>query len=112
MSNFEDLRLCDLLKKVKEGAEDVMRSGNASSVRELGGRVQSVYDFVLTAEGDFATVQENIKNVFSSFNYAAVLVNDGIKNGKLTKDDDSLIYECMEVIVKTCNYIQSELLKK
>ena len=110
MSDFEDLRLCDLLDKVRSRAVAIAENRNVSEFKNLGREIQSVYDFFVTAEKPYEEQQSTLKNLFSSFNYAAVIINDGIKKNALDKEAAALLNECLEIIAACCNNIKSSLL--
>lgn len=109
MLNFEDLRLIDLVSKVERAVEAVGTTRNLSLLKDAGKKLQDVYDFFVTAEGGYEKQQELLKNMFSAFNYAAVIVNGAIKSGKLSKDDNELLNECLEIMLKCCSSVKSSL---
>ena len=110
MADFEDLRLCDLLDKVKSRAVEIAESRNVSEFKKLGQDIQSVYDFFVTASKPFEEQQEMLKNLFSSFNYAAVIINDGIKKKTLDKEAVELLNECLEIIAACCTNVKKSVL--
>ncbi|MDE6374035.1 MAG: hypothetical protein K2L72_05990 [Clostridia bacterium] len=109
MADFEDLRLCDLLDKVAKRAEEISVVKNASAFKQLGSDIQNVYNFVITAKNDYAEQQPMLKNLFSSFNYAAVIINDAIKTKQPEKDAGTLLNECLEIIIACCKNIKNSL---
>ena len=92
MIDFEDLALCDLLNKVEKRAAEIAQARNASQFKQLGADIQAVY-----------------KNLFSSFNYAAVIINDAIKSKQPDKDAGKLLSECLEIISACCKNIKNSL---
>lgn len=109
MTDFEDLALCDLLSKVERRVIEIAETRNASQFKELGADVQAVYDFFITAKKDYKEQQPLLKNLFSSFNYAAVIINDAIKTKKPEKDAGVLLSECLEIISACCKKIKQSL---
>ena len=105
MSNFEDLRLIDLIKKFQRTAEGIYSSRSLSLLKEAGRQLQDVYNFFVTAEGAYEEQQGQFKNLFTSFNYAAVIVNNAVKNGGLSSDDNELLNECLQIMLKCCQTI-------
>lgn len=105
MPDFEDLRLIDLLEKFKIQIEQIVRTRSLSSLNRAGAALQSVYDFHLTAQNGYEKQEEQFKNLYSSFNYAAVIVNNALKNGGLQGDDGELLNECIEIMLKCCDVI-------
>lgn len=110
MADFEDVRLCDLLDKVRSRAIAIAESRNISEFKTLGKEIQSVYDFFVTSAKSYEEQQPMLKNLFSSFNYAAVIINDGIKKKTLDKQAVTLLNECLEIIAACCGNIKKSLL--
>ena len=110
MADFEDLRLCDLLDKVRTRTLDIARTRNVSQFKQLGQDIQGVYDFFVTAVKPYEEQQPMLKNLFASFNYAAVIINDGIKKKTLDNEAITLLNECLEIIVACCGNIKKSLL--
>jgi NADPH-dependent 7-cyano-7-deazaguanine reductase QueF-like protein len=109
MANFEDLRMIDEIQKFQAKVKDIAIERNLSGFHQLGGNLQAIYNFYLTAENSFLKEEEAFKSLFSSFNYAAVLINNAIKNKGLQGDDSELINECLEVMNKSCEVIIKSL---
>ena len=109
MPDFEDLALCDLLGKVQRRAELIAVPRNASEFKQLGGEIQAVYDFFVTAKKPYEEQQPMLKNLFSSFNYAAVIINDAIKTKKADREAGVLLDECLEIICACCVNIKKSL---
>lgn len=112
MADFEDLRLCDLLDRVARRANVILEERKVSLLKELGEDVQSVYDFFVSAKKQFTEVRPTLKNLFSSFNYAAVIVNDGIKRGALDRQANELLSQCLQIIIKCTEVVKAQLLGK
>jgi hypothetical protein len=109
MANFEDLRMMDLVQKFKGKVQEVYDSKKLGGFRTLSGDLQNVYNFYLTANNSFLKQEEYFKSLFSSFNYAAVIINNAIKQGGLQGDDGELLTECMQVMLRSCDLISSSL---
>ena len=109
MVGFEDLALGDLLNKVERRVEEIAETRNASQFKQLGADIEAVYDFAVTAKKDFQEQQPLLKNLFSSFNYAAVIINDAVKNKKADKDAGELLNECLEIIAACCKKIKQSI---
>ena len=109
MVDFEDLALGDLLGKVEKRVEEIVQTRNASQFKELGADIQAVYNFVVTAKKDYEEQQPMLKNLFSSFNYAAVIINDAIQNKKPDKEAGELLNECLEIISACCRNIKKSI---
>ena len=111
MTTFEDLRLNDLIKRFQNAVEMINSSRSLKSFNEAGKLLQDVYDFFITAESAYEELQETFKSLFSSFNYGAVIVNNAIKCGGLSSEDNELLGECIEIMLKCCNTISTALVK-
>lgn len=109
MLTFEDLRLIDLINKFEESISAVESTRNLSLLKDAGKKLQDVYNFFITAENGYEKQQELLKNMFSSFNYAAVIVNGALKSGKLSNEDKELLNECIEIMLKCCSSVKSSM---
>lgn len=109
MADFEDLRLKDLLEKFQKDIEDIQTTRSLKKFSSASRNLQNVYNFFVTAQNPYNNLQETFKNLFSSFNYAAVLVNASIKDGKISPSDGQLLNECLEIMTKCCNTLISSL---
>lgn len=112
MATFEDLRMCDLVGRFKKTVDEIALTRNASLFKRAGGELQNIYNFHLTADESFTEIEEYLKNCYSSFNYAAVIVNDGLKKGKLDGEANDLLRECVEILSKCCTLIEEKLKSK
>lgn len=111
MPDFEDLRLIDLVQKFERTISEINTTHSLGKIKDAGRELQSVYDFFVTAESAFEPQQEQFKNLVSSFNYAAVIINNAMKSGGLTREDNQLLNECFEVMLKCCTVIITSLKK-
>lgn len=107
--DFEDLRLCDLLDKVEKKTEEISQTRNVSEFKALGASIQAVYDYFVVSGKPYEEQQPMLKNLFSAFNYGAVIINDAIKSKSLDKEATSLLDECLQIISACCNNIKSSL---
>lgn len=111
MPTFEDLRLVDMISKFSAKIGEINSTRRLGGIKEAGKTLQDVYDFLIVSENDYTSMQESFKNLFSSFNYAAVIINNALKEGGLKGDDGVLLSECFEIMLKCCSVICSELQK-
>lgn len=109
---FEQLRLIDLINKFDEDIEDVYKNKNLSVFHGASKKLQDVYNFYITAKDDFASVNDYLKNLFSSFNYAAVIINDGMKKKGLDREANELLFECLQIMLRCDELIISTLNKE
>ena len=109
MPTFEDLRLIDLIKKFESTVMQIESTRSLSMLSAAGKQLQAVYDFFITAQNGYEKQQEMLKNMFSSFNYAAVIVNNAVKNGGLSAEDNELLGECLQIMLKCCQTVTASL---
>lgn len=114
MTTFEELRMLDLVEKFRAQIDAVYQSGNLSGLRKAGGQLQSIYNFHLTADQSFIKIEEPLKNLYSSFNYAALICNEALKKRSLEKrslekDDNQLLSECVQIMLRCCDLIAASL---
>lgn len=105
--DFEDVRLCDLLSKVEAKTAEIATTRNLSLFKELGTSIQAVYNFFVASKKSYTQQQPMLKNLFSAFNYGAVIINDAIKNKQLDKEANSLLDECLQIITACCANLKS-----
>lgn len=109
--DFEDVRLCDLLNKVQAKSEEIAATRNVSQFKELGANIQAVYDYFVVSKKSYTRQQPMLKNLFSAFNYGAVIINEAIKTKQLDKEANSLLDECLQIINACCVNLKSSLNK-
>ena len=109
MIDFEDIALGDLLNKVQQKVRLIADTRNLSNFNDLGKAVQSVYDFFVTATKPYEEQQPLLKNLFSSFNYGAVIINDAIKSKQPDAQSATLIEECLEIMDACCKKIKTSI---
>lgn len=109
MPDFEDLRILDLLQKFKASIEEIARTRSLKNFKNASRYLQDVYNFYLTSQKTYAKEEQFFKSLFSSFNYAAVIINNALKNGGLTADDNELLSECIQIMLKCCQSLQSSI---
>lgn len=106
---FEQLRMADLVKKFDADMREVYNNKNLSVFQVASKKLQDVYNFYVTAKDDFKCVESYLKNLFSAFNYAAVIINDGLKNKGLDREAGVLLGQCIEIMQRSCSLIVSTL---
>lgn len=109
MTTFEDLRMADLLERFRADVCKIYETRSSSLLSQAGKDLQNVYNFHLVSDKSFIEVEENLKNLYTSFNYAAVIVNNAMKNKQLTKDDNELLGECLQVMLRCCDVVLAKL---
>ena len=112
MPDFEDLRMIDLLTKFKEDIISIQEARSASLFKQAGKDLQNIYNFHLTSKNSFAEVEYYLKNLYTSFNYSAVIINDALKKKSFDVKNGATLDECLEVMIKCCDVIITKLKKK
>ena len=112
MPDFEDLRMIDLVNTFKADIISIQEKRTASQFKRAGKNLQAVYNFHLTSTKSFSGVEDYLKNLYTSFNYAAVIINDALKRKKLERKNAEILDECIEVMSKCCDIITAKLTKK
>ena len=112
MSDFEDLRMIDLVKKFKEDVLKIEETRSAALYKQAGKNLQGIYNFHLTSKKSFKSVEGYLKNLYTSFNYSAVIVNNAVKTKTMKKEDIALLEEGIQVMLRCCDIIVATLNKK
>ena len=112
MPDFEDLRIVDLVLRFKEDIIDIQERRTASQFKQASKDLQAVYNFHLKSKKSFAVVEDYLKNLYTSFNYAAVIINDALKKKKFEARNSEILDECLEVMIRCCDIITVKLTKK
>lgn len=111
MPDFEDLRMIDLLKNFRADIVNIQEARSARLFKQASKDLQDVYNFHITASKSFIRVEDYLKNLYTSFNYAAVIINDALKKRNLESGNIELLDECLEVMIKCCDVIVAMLSK-
>lgn len=112
MPNFEDLRLIDLIKVFRADVVNIQENRSALLFKQASKDLQSIYNLHITSKNSFGEVEYYLKNLYKSFNYAAVTVNDALKKKTLDPKSGAMMDECLEVMIKCCDIVISKLTKK
>lgn len=112
MSDFEDLRMIDLVEKFNEDVIDIEETRSAALFKKASKDLQNIYNFHLTSSKSFKSVEGYLKNLYTSFNYSAVIVNNAVKNKTMKKEDITLLEEGIQVMLRCCEVIITTLKKK
>ena len=112
MSEFEDLRMIELVKKFKVDVLQIEETRSAALFKQASKDLQSVYNFHLTADKPFKSVDAYLKNIYKSFKCSAVIVNSALKKKAVKSEDATLLDECIQIMIKCCDVIIAKLSKK
>ena len=112
MSDFEDLRMLDLVKKFKEAVLQIEETRSASLFKQASKNLQDIYNFHLTADKQFKNVEDYLKNLYKSFNCSAVIVNNALKKKTVKTEDAALLDECIQIMLRCCDIIIAKIDKK
>ena len=112
MPELVDLKMIELLEKFEEDINKIQETRSAKLFKTANVDLQNIYNYHLLNDKAFKRVQTNLKNLYTSFNYAAVIVNDALKKRSMDKESAELLDECLEVMLRCCIVIQNTLKKK
>lgn len=104
--------MTDLLQRMRAKVYKVKTERAISLLKDSSADLQSVYDFHVTSENSFSEIEEYLKNLYTTFNYAAVIVNDALKKKSLDGDSGELIDECLDIMLKCCDKAIEKLQSK
>lgn len=102
---FEQLRLVDYVKNISKDVDAVLSDKNVSVLSGASKKLQDLYNFYVTAGDDFKEAEEPLRNLFSSFNYAALIINDALKGGRLDGEANELLGQCLQIMSASCKMI-------
>ncbi len=97
------------MDKVQKKTEEIAVSRNVSEFKNHGASIQAVYDYFVVSGKPYEQQQPMLKNLFSAFNYGAVIINDAIKSKRLDKEANSLLDECLQIISACCKNVKASL---
>ncbi len=112
MPELEDIKMIELLDKFVEDINAIQETRSAKLFKSASADLQKIYNFHLANDKAFRRVQHNLKNLYTSFNYAAVIVNDALTKRTMDKDNAELLDECLEVMLRCCIVIKNTLKNK
>ena len=112
MSDFEDLRMIDLVEKFNDDVINIEETRSAALFKQASKDLQNIYNFHLTSGKSFKSVEGYLKNLYTSFNYSAVIVNNAVKNKTMKKEDVAILEEGIQVMLRCCDLIIATLSKK
>lgn len=112
MPELEDLKMIELIDKLIEDINKIQETRSAKLFKAASADLQKLYNYHLANDKAFRRVQHNLKNLYTSFNYAAVIVNDALKKRVMDKSNAELLDECLEVMLRCCIVIKNTLRNK
>lgn len=112
MPELSELKMIELVEKFKEDVINIQESRSAKLFKQASADLQKIYNYHLSNDKMFKRVQMNLKNLYTSFNYSAVIVNDAVKKRAFDKDNEELLDECLEVMLRCCTVIIATLKNK
>ena len=104
--------MLELLDKFEDDINRIQETRSAKLFKTANVDLQNIYNYHLLNDKAFTKVQMNLKNLYTSFNYAAVIVNDALKKRVMEKENAELLDECLEVMIRCCAVIKNTLKNK
>ena len=112
MPELVDLKMIELIGKFEEDINRIQETRSAKQFKTANVDLQNIYNYHLLNDKAFKKVQTNLKNLYTTFNYSAVIVNDALKKRVMDKENAELLDECLEVMLRCCIVIKRTLRKK
>lgn len=112
MPELVDLNMIELIGKFKEDIDKIQETRSAKLFKTANVDLQNIYNYHLLHDKAFKKVQMNLKNLYTTFNYAAVIVNDALRKRVMDKENAELLDECLEVMLRCCIVIENVLKNK
>ena len=112
MPELVDKKLLELIEKFEEDINRIQETRSAKLFKTANVDLQNIYNFHLLNDKALKRVQLNLKNLYTTFNYAAVIVNDALKKRSMDKENAELLDECLEVMLRCCMVIKNTLKRK
>lgn len=112
MPELVDKKLLELIEKFEEDINRIQETRSAKLFKTANVDLQNIYNFHLLNDKALKRVQLNLKNLYTTFNYAAVIVNDALKKRSMDKENAELLDECLEVMLRCCMVIENTLKRK
>ena len=103
------VKMLELLDKFEEDINRIQETRSAKLFKTANVDLQNIYNFHLLNDKAFTKVQTNLKNLYTSFNYSAIIVNDALKKRVMEKENAVLLDECLEVMMRCCTVIKNAL---
>ena len=104
--------MIELIEKFEEDINNIQETRSAKLFKVANADLQNIYNYHLLNDKALKKVQTNLKNLYTTFNYAAVIVNDALKKRVMDKENAELLDECLEVMLRCCIVIKRTLRKK
>ena len=104
--------MLDLLKTFRADVMLIEEERSAALFKQASKHLQDIYNFHLTAKNSFTEVEYELKSLYTSFNYGAVIINDALKKKKLDAENGVMLEECLETMLTCCDVIKAKLTQK
>ena len=112
MPELVDLKMLELIEKFEEDINQIQETRSAKVFKAANVDLQNIYNYHLLNDKAFKKIQLNLKNLYTAFNYAAIIVNDAIKKRSMDKENVELLDQCLEVMLRCCMVIEDTLKRK
>ena len=112
MPELLELKMIELVDRFKDDIINIQESRSAKLFKLASADLQKIYNYHLANDKMFIRVRQNLKNLYTSFNYAAVIVNGALKKRSFDKGNEEMLDECLEVMLRCCIVIVATLKNK
>ncbi len=109
MPNFEQLKMLELVRVLRTDVLAVEEQRSAAAFRQARKDLQDIYNCHLISKKSFTGVEYYLKNLYTSFNYGAVIVNEALKKRNLDGENGVKLEECLETMISCCDKVTEGL---
>lgn len=112
MSESEVLKMIELLKKFRGDIVNIEEMRTATLFKEANADLKNVLNLHVSDKKAFVAAEHYLKNLYTSFNYAAAIITDGLRKKKFEADKLRMLDESLEVMIECCDRAVAVLNKR
>lgn len=112
MNDISGSKMIDLVKNLKVSVLSFESEKSGATFKNLKSDMQEIYNLHVEENKKFKSVEEFLKNIYSTFNCLSVKFTAALKLKILTADDSAILDECIQIMLKCCDLIVSKLSAK
>ena len=105
----DELKMIDLLITFRDDIIEIQEERNAKLIKPANVQLQAIYKLHVSAKSSFVKIEHYLKSLYTSFNFAAVIVSDLLKKKSLDSRTLERLDECFEVMIKCCTVMIEKL---
>lgn len=104
--------MLELIDAFRQDIVVIEEQRSAQLFRQASKDLQELYKFHLSQRSRFAGVEHYLKSLYTSFNYAAAIINEFLKKKHLEDKRRAMFDESLEIMIKCCDVVTTLLKKK